>query len=150
MLTQKQLNNFWKKVDVRGENDCWNWNASLTSNGYGQFIVGGKNISAHRISFFLHFNELPKEVRHTCDNKQCCNPKHLVGGTHYENMTDMQGKERTIWKLTQDDVNEIRRLYFAPKNSRKNQTALAIQFGVSQRHIGYIVSGRSWKLLPEN
>ena len=33
-------------------------------------------------------------VMHTCDNKKCINPKHLVAGTQKQNMEDAARKGR--------------------------------------------------------
>lgn len=37
----------------------------------------------------------PMVVRHTCDNRKCINPEHLVPGTHRENMKDMVERGRS-------------------------------------------------------
>ncbi len=34
---------FWEKIDVQGIDDCWEWIASKSQNGYGRLTVGGKN-----------------------------------------------------------------------------------------------------------
>ena len=31
---------------------------------------------------------VPEVVRHACDNPPCCNPLHLLGGTHADNVAD--------------------------------------------------------------
>ena len=33
-------------------------------------------------------------IMHTCDNRRCCNPDHLVGGTRHDNMLDAMRKGR--------------------------------------------------------
>jgi len=90
---------FWSKVDVRGPDECWPWRAARYENGYGQFYVGNKHGGAHRMAYYLATGEKPEVVRHTCDNPPCCNPKHLLGGTHADNAHDREerGRGRGNW-----------------------------------------------------
>lgn len=85
---------FWSKVDKRGEADCWEWKAGLfQGTQYGMFWVGGGNIGAH---VFAHIAsggtfERGPVIRHVvCRNKKCCNPSHLMDGTHQDNSDDAQ------------------------------------------------------------
>lgn len=96
-LPEKNKRNFWKKVDVRGENECWMWNAGRDRGGYGKFGVDGKTQKAHRVSFFLAngYIEADKVAMHLCDNPGCVNPAHLKLGTHTENIADRDTKGRT-------------------------------------------------------
>jgi hypothetical protein len=67
---------FWQKVDVRGDDDCWLWQASILPNGYGQF----DHSTAHRRSYEIaHPGEdiAGKHIDHTCRRLDCVNPKHL-------------------------------------------------------------------------
>jgi hypothetical protein len=90
---------FWMKV--KKSNDCWLWTAAKTDKGYG--VLGylndnGKNITdkAHRISWRLHYGEIPDGlcVLHKCDVSGCVNPKHLFLGTKSDNNRDMFKKKR--------------------------------------------------------
>lgn len=89
---------FWSKVDIKGDNDCWNWIAGRTSSGYGSFGFNGTGVPAHRMVFLLTQTEIPKglEVNHKCNNYLCCNPNHLELTTHKENIQYMhaQGRDR--------------------------------------------------------
>jgi len=89
----------WKYINKRGPNDCWLWTASLNAYGYGQIQSEGKNrkpLRASRVVYSLTKGPIPKgkHVLHTCDNRACCNPKHLRVGTHQDNMDDMNTKGR--------------------------------------------------------
>ena len=73
-ITEKR---FWDKVEKTS--NCWNWTASVDTNGYGQFISAGRNCRAHRVAFELLKESIPteKQLDHLCRNKRCVNPDHL-------------------------------------------------------------------------
>jgi hypothetical protein len=88
------VDRFWMKVDTSGE--CWEWTAALVRSGYGVFSVGGRNIPAHRFSALLHFGPFDRRVVvcHTCDNRKCVRPDHLVLADHKWNAQDREAKGR--------------------------------------------------------
>ena len=95
-LTDQQLQNFWSKVIVGGDDDCWVWTGATQSKGYGSFSINGRTHSAHRVSFALASNRDPGDchVLHECDNRKCVNPNHLFEGTNLDNVRDMHAKGR--------------------------------------------------------
>ena len=68
----------------------------VDKNGYGDIhysinYVRG-HLLAHRAVYQIKNNcILTKDqiVMHICDNPSCCNPKHLIIGTHKDNSEDM-------------------------------------------------------------
>ena len=77
--------------------------------GYGKIAVAGKRWLAHR--YVASLLGLVGTVRHTCDNRPCCNPAHLVGGTQQDNMIDKSMRSPrtgTTLKLTPEQVLEAR------------------------------------------
>lgn len=65
------MSRFWSKVTIRKDSDCWLWSAAIRGNsGYGAFRINGKIESAHRVSYFLTYGDIPggKIICHTCDN----------------------------------------------------------------------------------
>lgn len=87
-MNHKQLTRFLTRFKVNRESGCWEWINVLSSNGYGQFSLDGKNYNAHCVSY-RHFKgeyESNLELDHLCRNKVCVNPDHLEPVTHRENM----------------------------------------------------------------
>ena len=74
---------------------CWQWIGKKFANDYGSFQSRGVDHLAHRVSFELFHGRPPVGVlMHTCDNRGCVNPAHLVEGTHKSNTEDMIEKSR--------------------------------------------------------
>lgn len=78
---------FWKYVQKT--DTCWLWTGAVQSGGYGIIRVG-KNVTAHRYSFFLHNGHWPEPMcLHSCDVRNCVNPSHLREGTAHDNVQDV-------------------------------------------------------------
>jgi hypothetical protein len=151
------MDRFWSKVNILGDDECWEWQGTKDTGGYGRFVVNKKKKLAHRIAFVLSGGTLTKEknlVCHHCDNPACVNPKHLFAGSIADNTRDMVNKGRNKGapgeknvhaKLTEDDVVKIRRLYRPRKTTYK---MIAKMFGVSYGMVAMICRNECWKNLP--
>lgn len=100
---------FWSKVDIRSESECWLWKASETNKGYGQFRYKGIVDKAHRVAYILNNGDIPDGmwVLHTCDNRLCCNPRHLRLGDPQDNVSESVSKERASHAVA-DTGSELR------------------------------------------
>ena len=148
---------FWLKVD-KGPHPkgCWLY-CRKDKRGYGRYDRKGPYVFAHRCAWLFTFGQIPedKEVAHTCDVRNCCNPEHLFLATHDENMKDCQKKGRNVRgershyaKLTPEQVRQIRleyRFWREGKIRRSNAKELAARYGVRPGAITNITSGRLWK-----
>ena len=69
--------------------DCFVWQSTTRSNGYGVIVFRGKQTTAHRAMFELYHNVKLSdniEVDHACNNRACVSPNHLEAVSHEENM----------------------------------------------------------------
>jgi hypothetical protein len=69
---------------------CLEWEGSLQTCGYGQFIYQGHNWTTHRLAWILSGRYIPKDMQlnHTCNNTKCVNINHLYIGTQLDNIDD--------------------------------------------------------------
>lgn len=89
------LDRFWAKVDKSGE--CWEWTASRTHNGYGEFRVWREGkytlIRSHRLAYVLTHGLIPEgmQIDHICHNRACVNADHLRLATPRQNHENLSG-----------------------------------------------------------
>ena len=152
-MDEKQIERFWSKVNIEGEDDCWEWTRYRDKDGYGVVGIGTKKIhKAHRVAYMLFNGDFPANLCcHSCDNPPCCNPKHLFNGTQKDNMEDCKNKGRisgennSSAKLTAEQVIKIREEYKCPAPRQSNINELALKYDVSYQTIHDIISRRTWK-----
>ena len=125
---------FRSKIAFAGPAECWLWVGTLTKAGYGVFYLQGKTVYAHRLAWdWLRTGdyEWVQAVIHTCGNRACVNPRHLV-----------EGRERG-GKLDEDDVAKIRAICA----TGISQSRVAVRFGISPSMVSRIVSGTRWPFI---
>ena len=130
------------KID---ENGCWVFTGFKLQGGvgYGQIRVQGKIQVVHRVMWTDEKGPIPPGllVLHYCDNKPCCNTKHLHLGTHADNIKEatLRGQRRWL-KLSLEQAEEIRQR-FATGEIRNR---LATEYGVKHSTIKFIVERRGY------
>lgn len=102
---------FWEHVNKT--DGCWLWTG--TQNISGKFVrgiiyVNGYIVFVHRFSYELHYGKIldDSQVLHKCDVMLCVRPEHLFKGTQKDNMNDMYYRGRWPFKLTSEQVAQIR------------------------------------------
>ena len=138
-MRKNTARDFWSKVDIRSEDECWLYTAKSGSpKGYGIVRLFDRDINAHVAAFILTNGEVPSglQVMHTCHNKRCCNPKHLKLGTNAQNSQDT---DRAI--LNWDKVRQIRKRYL----NGESQYSLGKEYNTDQTNISRIVLYKNWK-----
>ena len=153
-FSQKDIDRFWKKVDIKSQDECWNWTGSIrTKNGYGGFSVNGTTKGAHCCSLFLEKGEAPLNkplALHLCkENRKCVNPKHLYYGDHPQNYQDQirdgtqaRGERHGHSKLNETQVREIRGKYIPCEYTVRD---LAEEYKVCVATIRDIINNKSWR-----
>ena len=134
---------FLGALDVRGEDECWEWKRFLSRKGYGRFYDGVCMVQAHRYSYELFKGVTPGKLHilHKCDNKKCCNPNHLFLGTNRDNVDDAISKGiHHSARFTWEKAEAIRTRYAAGERAR----TLAKELGVSTSSINRVVNGETW------
>ena len=137
-----EIARFWSRVSVTRDGDCWLWKGTLNADGYG--TLGSER--AHRIAYTIFFGSPGGDaLRHTCDTPECCNPLHLLPGSHAENVADRVARDRSAAgakngraKLTEDQVVAI----FL---SNETSGALAKQYSIDRNCIIQIRNRTTWK-----
>jgi len=93
---------FWNRVQKSA--GCWEW-LGAKGDGYGHLgrTINGKlvHLTAHRYAYMQAKGPIPVGmlVRHTCHNRSCVRPDHLVLGTSADNGADTarSGRSRNQW-----------------------------------------------------
>ncbi len=161
VVSKQTAAKFWDKVRISGPEDCWEWQAGLNSKkkgfDYGLFwLPGVGSVLSHRLALTLStkvYSDL--DVLHTCDNPKCCNPKHLLFGTHQENMEDcskkgrknpLVGVQQPKAKLDDNKVRKIRKLSaLREKYCKYTDSYFANKYGVHKSLVRAVIKNKVWK-----
>jgi len=160
---QSEEQRFWEKVVIGSDDECWLWGAAIDPDGYGWFTRTGKRheattTTAHRYSALLKYKDIGDNlVRHTCDNRACVNPAHLILGSPADNSKDMiernrqaRGEKQHQANLSDVDALAVLATYKVAKDSGELYGCLeqlAKHYGVSKQCIYRITSRQSYKHL---
>ena len=141
------------RVIPASQDECWNW-TGMVRDGYAKIKLPpyDDNTSVHRFVYQLVHGPIPHEtpvVRHSCDNRRCINPNHLLAGTIDDNVRDRQDRKRQARgmssgrrKVTEADVVYIRTNYVPYKTPLKK---FSDELGITIDQVHRIAKGKSWK-----
>lgn len=135
---------------------CMEW-PNIKRGRYGSISVSGKSTRTHRLAYEIAIGPIPDGlwVLHKCDNPSCFRPVHLFLGTARDNTLDCVqkgrknapfGERHSKAKLTDEDARLIRTLYAKGLPERM----LAESCGVTRQCVREVVTGRSWKHIPNH
>lgn len=126
------------EVDTgHGSGPCWVWQWSRFNTGYGRLALSNGYVTIHRLTYRMLVGPIPPdhELHHTCENKPCCNPDHLLPVTREEHL-----KLTARVKLDRTKAAEVRRMAAAgvpvPEIMRR--------FGISDRQARRVINGEQW------
>ena len=70
-------------------NGCWVWKyRGHSGNHYPEIMIKRERRSVSRWVLMVTTGHLGEVARHRCDNPPCCNPDHLLWGSHEDNVHD--------------------------------------------------------------
>lgn len=156
-ISRNRAMKFWRSVDIKCVDDCWEWSRVRDVNGYGRVCFGPrggvKAYTATRVAYFLTFGVDPAAlfVLHKCDNPPCVNPTHLFLGTKQDNTTDCINKKRfpvgeDYGKvLSSVDVYMMREMWLSGLYSQRKIGKL---YGTSPEVARRAIAGINWSHIP--
>lgn len=122
---------------------------ALNYYGYPRMTRGGriKPIARHILMRRFRGDLLDSMVsRHTCDNKWCIRPDHIISGTHAQNGSDYRergikpdqhGERNPYAKFTSTQIYQVR-------NAIGLQKEIAKKFGISKSQVSRIRRRETW------
>lgn len=146
----------FKHIKIGEPDECWLWQLEPNAKGMPYFTVDGKKYVAYRLVYKLVHPEWdidnPREfLRHQCkdkdgraiDNPLCCNPSHVIPGTHLENMLDMVLRGRS--GLTKEILFDIIKIKDEHPDLTHSQIASRMSFkhkvNVSRQAVTDLLNG---------
>jgi len=137
---------FWQRVDMRRGNKCHTWTGPPGDHGYGIVKWNGRVLLAHRVAAWLsglisdpvrRAPDYTSVVMHSCGNKLCCNPDHLILAKQKDNIQEqyrtgrrkpMCGEDHPSAQLTNAQAKEMKQLH----KTGASVADLMDRFGVSK------------------
>lgn len=114
----------------KSEDGCWYYRGTFNKyngsgkvgsgedrKGYAAVTIHGEPAYVTHVMFHWKQGRWPigELLRHTCNHSTCCNPDHLVEGTHLDNMIDRRGRRMEVKRLNRKQVENVLMLYYVNK-----------------------------------
>lgn len=139
------------KTHSTASGGCLIWTGKINKHGYGDVFFNRHRFLAHRLSLIAHTGNLTSKdvARHTCHNRACVAPDHLMPGTVLDNVRDRVSRGLEIKnhgannggaRLTSVQVTEIRRRRLAGARL----SSLMEEFNISENSMLRLTKGESW------
>lgn len=115
--------------------------------GYPIISVNQKDCRLSRHTWAQNYGPIPtgSVIRHTCDERACINPSHLILGTQADNMRDKVLRGRTIIGERHPNAKLTIAAVLFIRNSSESHAALGRKYGVADATIRKIRKGINWK-----
>lgn len=151
--TEERVRRFKEALESAVEKSpsgCWLLHTSIhPKTGYSIRSFLGKATMAHIASYRAYVGPVPKgmSVCHTCDIRNCANPKHLFLGTPRDNMQDAVSKGRVSHgeghyaAILNEDIVRAMRAYYKPEMSWAHVGRV---FEVSRGVAMSVITRKSW------
>lgn len=112
---------------------CFIWRGHPNNKGYGQVVLAGKQMYAHRAMYEQRVGPIPEgmQIDHLCRTRLCVNTDHMEPVTHRENLMRGVGA-----KLTDEQIKAIRAV---PPAVRTKD--LAAEYSISESHMSRVRRG---------
>lgn len=149
--TETQFQYLTRTTVAHASDECLIWPFYICKRwGYGYVHIPGEGNGkrVHRVAYKLAHGHYPvHDGCHTCDNRACYNPRHVVDGTDVQNFGDMIAKGRSAKGernnqavVTEGVVIQARTLYANGMSCQE----IAFKFGLSRSGMKKVLSGQSW------
>lgn len=149
---------------VEPDTGCWLWNYhGSDAETYPEIMIRRRRQNVSRWILEVTTGVSAPVARHTCDRPRCCNPTHLLWGSHQDNAHDavVRGRllagddnpsRRSPERLARGEshgrsvlaVNQVRSIR-AAYDAGESMYGLAKQYNVTKRTIQQIIRRNTWK-----
>lgn len=142
MVTDKLKARFFSKVLIvpkitAAGNYCVEWQGAKRGS-YGVMQMPDRLVQATHVSWLIKHGTWPgQQILHRCDNPPCVLIGHLFEGTNADNVADRVAKGRGWSRLSQVEVDELRRL----ADTRMPIEEIAEKFNVGVSYVSALRHG---------
>jgi len=143
---------------------CWLWTSGVNGKNLPYFSLAGKRVLAYRVVYKImnpewDIDNSREVMRHMCtdmngvhvDNPLCCNPLHLMPGTHEQNMLDMvlRGRSGLTMAALRDIINLHKQFPELTQKQIADRVSFKHEINVSRQAVTDLLRGARHKALKD-
>lgn len=149
-IPKKQKGSRLRELKWEREGECMVVTSHKVSRGYIRLERNGARFLLHRLVCERRHGPLGDKLAcHTCDNRRCINPGHLVPGTCAENLHQMKDRKRSTFGERNGMCKITAELALQIFNAKGKYYIIGLKYGVGATHVSQIKNKTCWKHLHE-